>query len=191
MDAFTEEVGAAVCKCGGVGKDDRRRANASRGGGRIERWAGWVAASLLILAASIKLAWLVRSGAQARLQLLVPSLVVPFLSEWLLIKLVIAIEYLVACAVLLSRTSFFRFSLIAWLATVFLAYHLCLDALGHGASCHCLGYWGAGWQTTMDKLALILLAILLGVGWGGLAAHGWRLLYSRVTVIAEGRLPLA
>jgi hypothetical protein len=43
----------------------------------------------------------------------------------------------------------------------------------------------------MDKLALILLAILLGVGWGGLAAHGWRLLYSRVTVIAEGRLPLA
>jgi hypothetical protein len=135
-----------------------------------------VAAAVLIAAASLKLASLFRLATSARTQLLLPSVVFPFLSEWVLIKLVAATECLVACVVLCSRGALVRFSLIAWLATVFLAYHLCLRAVAQGAPCHCLGSWGAASQATIDLLAGALLAVLLAIGWGGLSAHAWRML---------------
>jgi hypothetical protein len=140
---------------------------------QLTRWGMWLAALLLIAAASLKLISLYRLGVPAAAQLHWPSIIFPFLSEILLIKVVIVIEYLVAFAVFFSRDDLLRVSLLAWLSSVFLGYHFCLYALGQGASCHCLGTWNTGSQRTFDSLGLILLGVLLGIGWGGLAAHAW------------------
>jgi hypothetical protein len=156
---------------------------------RCWHWAGLLAAFVLVSTASVKLAWLFHLGTAERIGLRSPSLVFPLLSELHLVEMVIAAEYLVALVVLLSASRVLSFSLVAWLGTSFLGYHLCLAALGYGLPCHCLGTWHGAWQRRMDVLALILLGILLVVGWGGLGAHGWSLLRARLGV-AKGRRAL-
>jgi hypothetical protein len=154
---------------------------------RLTRWSMWLAALLLIAAASLKLISLCRLGAPAAAQLRWPSVIFPFVSEILLICIVLVIEYFVAFALLFSRNDLLRVSLLAWLSSVFLGYHFCLYALGQGMPCHCLGTWNAGSQRTMDSLGLILLGVLLGIGWGGLVVHAWPRLCAVLRKLTERR----
>lgn len=148
--------------------------------GSVDRYAAWAAALILVAAASVKLLSLQLWGHHIRAQLLGPSLVFPPLSELSVVVLAVATEYGIAVVLVLSRSPILRFSLISWLSTVFLTYHLCLFAVvGGDLGCHCLGIWPGEWQHRLDVLALALLGALLVLGWGGLAAHGWCRLRSR------------
>ena len=140
---------------------------------RVIRWCMWLAALLLVGAASLKLVSLHRVDVRLAVQLRWPSIVFPLLSEMLLVKAVVCLEYAIAAVLLFNRNDHLRLSLLTWISTVFLAYHFSLYTLGEGASCHCLGTWSGSSQRTFDSVGLIVLGILVVIGWGGLAIQGW------------------
>lgn len=139
----------------------------------VTNWGWWVAAFLLVLTASLKIIYLLKLDRQSAKQLLLPSIVFPFLTELLLIKTVIGLEYVVVIALAFTRKALLRFSIITWLSCMFIAYHFSLYMLAEGIPCHCMGSLHIGSERALNWVGLVLLGILLCVGVGGLATHAW------------------
>ena len=132
----------------------------------VERVALRAAILILALTAALKMAslWVFwkRAGAAGLDQ---ADPLFPFLSGRAMFALAIVLEWTVLLVLVHAKSRWIQYGSLAWLATVFAAYHGMMSRLGR--SCHCTGLWpGERWMTH-PALTLGLLIILLVIGWSG------------------------